>query len=37
VRLLHNNLLHWPRLDVDLCLESLSRPEAFPLIDGRAA
>ena len=34
VHLLHDDHLHWPDLDVDLCLESLSRPEAFPLIDG---
>lgn len=26
------NHLYWPRLDVDLAVESLRRPEAFPLI-----
>jgi hypothetical protein len=24
--------LHWPALDVDLSLESLEKPEAFPLV-----
>jgi len=24
--------LHWPDLDVDLSLESIKRPEAFPLV-----
>lgn len=24
--------LHWPDLDVDLCVESLSVPQAYPLI-----
>lgn len=32
VELLHGNHLHWPQLDVDLCLDSLAEPEAFPLI-----
>ena len=32
VELLHGSHLHWPALDVDLCLESLEKPEAFPLI-----
>ncbi|MBI3987084.1 MAG: DUF2442 domain-containing protein [Lentisphaerae bacterium] len=32
VQLLHGNHLHWPVLDVDLCIESLAQPEAFPLI-----
>ena len=32
VQLLHGNHLHWPTLDVDLCLDSLAQPEAFPLI-----
>ncbi|HUU43859.1 MAG TPA: DUF2442 domain-containing protein [Planctomycetota bacterium] len=32
VRLLHETHLHWPALDVDLCLESLGKPEAFPLV-----
>ena len=32
VQLLHGDHLHWPTLDVDLCLDSLAQPEAFPLI-----
>ena len=32
VELLHGSHLHWPALDVDLCLESLENPEAFPLV-----
>jgi len=36
VQLLHGDHLHWPDLDVDLCLDSLTRPDAFPLIDGGA-
>jgi len=32
VQLLHGDHLHWPALDVDLSLDSLSQPEAFPLI-----
>ena len=32
VEILHGNHLYWPRLDVDLCLESLDQPDAFPLI-----
>ena len=32
VELLHGDHLHWPDLDVDLCLDSLARPDAFPLI-----
>ena len=31
VQLLHGSLLHWPALDVDLCVESLDRPDAYPL------
>jgi hypothetical protein len=31
VELLHGDHLHWPSLDVDLCLESLAHPEDFPL------
>ena len=31
VRLLHGRNLRWPKLDVDLSLESLSHPERFPL------
>ncbi len=33
VQLLHENHLHWPALDVDLSLDSLTQPESFPLID----
>jgi hypothetical protein len=32
VQRLHEDHLHWPALDVDLCLNSLQSPEAFPLI-----
>ena len=32
VELLHGDHLHWPDLDVDLSLESLARPDSFPLI-----
>ena len=32
VELLHGSHLHWPDLDVDLCLDSLGQPDAFPLI-----
>ena len=32
VRLVHEDHLHWPALDVDLSLESLERPESFPLM-----
>jgi len=28
------NHLYWPLLDVDLSVESLRRPEAFPLVSG---
>jgi hypothetical protein len=31
VRLLHEDHLHWPKLDVDLSVESLENPERFPL------
>jgi len=31
VQLLHGEHLHWPALDVDLSLDSLKRPEAYPL------
>lgn len=33
VELLHGHHLHWPRLDVDLDIDSLDRPEAYPLVD----
>ena len=37
VTLVHEGHLHWPALDVDLCIESLDHPEDFPLIyDGRS-
>ena len=32
VELLHGDHLHWPQLDVDLCLNSLAEPNSFPLI-----
>ena len=32
VQLLHGNHLRWPSLDVDLCIESLGNPEAYPLV-----
>ena len=32
VQILHRNHLHWPQLDVDLCLDSLAEPSAFPLV-----
>ena len=32
VELLHDDHLHWPALDVDLCLESLAQPDSFPLV-----
>ncbi len=31
VRLLHGHHLHWPDLDVDLEVESLEKPEHYPL------
>jgi len=31
VQLHHDTHLHWPALDVDLCIESLEAPEKFPL------
>jgi hypothetical protein len=34
VQLLHDDHLYWPDLDVDLCLDILTQPQAFPLIDG---
>lgn len=34
VQLLHGHHLHWPKLDVDLELESLEHPERFPLVYG---
>lgn len=32
VETLHRDHLHWSELDIDLCLDSLSNPESFPLI-----
>ena len=32
VQLLHEDHLHWPELDVDLCIESLEQPNNYPLI-----
>jgi hypothetical protein len=32
VQLLHEDHLHWPSLDVDLSIESLRNPEAYPLV-----
>ena len=31
VVLLHEEHLHWPALDVDLCVASLKNPDAYPL------
>lgn len=31
VKLLHENHLHWPALDIDLSVDSLEKPEAYPL------
>lgn len=28
------NHLYWPRLDIDLSVDSLRNPEAFPLVSG---
>lgn len=32
VELLHGHILHWPRLDIDLELQSLTRPDDWPLV-----
>jgi hypothetical protein len=32
VVLLHEEHLHWPALDVDLCVASLRDPNEFPLV-----
>lgn len=32
VRLLNDNHLHWPSLDVDLSVKSLGNPDAYPLV-----
>ncbi|MEO7851204.1 MAG: DUF2442 domain-containing protein [Rubrivivax sp.] len=31
------NHLYWPKLDVDLSVESLRNPDAFPLVSARSA
>ena len=31
VQLLHEDHLYWPSLDIDLSIESIEQPEAFPL------
>ena len=32
VQLLHSDHLFWPKLDVDLAVESIEQPERFPLV-----
>jgi hypothetical protein len=32
VKLLHSRHLHWPQLDIDLDLESLTNVENYPLV-----
>lgn len=32
VQLVSPDHVHWPDLDVDLCLDSLEHPEAYPLV-----
>ncbi len=32
VKTSHGKYLHWPQLDVDLEIESLGRPEGYPLV-----
>ena len=32
VKLVHNKHLYWQDLDVDLAIDSLTNPEAYPLI-----
>ena len=32
VQLLHEDHLHWPELDLDLCIESLEQPDKHPLV-----
>jgi hypothetical protein len=36
VKLLNNNHVYWPDLDIDLPLESIEHPERFPLVAGPA-
>lgn len=33
VEFLHGMHLHWPRLDVDLHVDSIANPDHFPLVD----
>lgn len=33
VEMSHAGHLHWPALDVDLSIDSIERPDAFPLAD----
>jgi hypothetical protein len=35
VELLHGVHLRWPRLDVDLLIDSVEHPERFPLVSNR--
>ncbi|MGO8688604.1 MAG: DUF2442 domain-containing protein [Thermoguttaceae bacterium] len=37
VELLHGFHLHWPKLDVDLDLAALERPQEFPLVSSGKA
>jgi hypothetical protein len=37
VTLLHGYHLWWPRLDIDLHLDSIEHPERFPLVSGTVA
>jgi hypothetical protein len=32
VKFLHGQHLHWPKLDVDLHIDSVEHPERFPLV-----
>jgi hypothetical protein len=32
LQLLHGSHLYWPRLDIDLAVESLESPEKYPLV-----
>lgn len=32
VELLNEHHLYWPELDIDLAVESIDRPESFPLV-----
>ncbi len=37
VQRLSEDHLYWPQLDVDLSIESIRRPESFPLVSRNAA